>query len=120
MVCFAFYETDVFETHQLFRNSMLFKQTNENNCLKVAKAFNTRYFAMRVPRLLKKLPWITLMLVFLIFLIYKYAESQKEVDELRQILIEKHKKGKKILALTSQKPFFANQSFQRPRICAIS
>ena len=53
--------------------------------------FNFRFVIMRILRLLKRLPWFSIIIVVIFLLIYKYANSQNKMDELQQALVESYR-----------------------------
>ena len=53
--------------------------------------FNFRLLVMRLLRLLKKLPWFSMIMVAILLLIYNYADSQSKMDELQQVLMESYR-----------------------------
>ena len=53
--------------------------------------FNFRFIIMRILRLLKRLPWFSIIIVVILLLIYKYANGQNKMDELQQALVESYR-----------------------------
>ena len=53
--------------------------------------FNFRLVIMRLLRLLKRLPWFSMIMVAILLLIYNYADSNSKMDELQQALMESYR-----------------------------
>ena len=52
---------------------------------------NFRFIIMRILKLLKRLPWFSIIIVVILLLIYKYANGQNKMDELQQALVESYR-----------------------------
>ena len=87
-------ETYVFKQTRVIVAEMLFPDIEIPYYSKVSKRhfyFNFRFIIMRILRLLKRLPWFSIIIVVILLLIYKYANGQNKMDELQQALVESYR-----------------------------
>jgi hypothetical protein len=90
-------ETYVVKQTRIIVAEMLFPDIEIPYYSKVSKVskrqfyFNFRFIIMRILRLLKRLPWFSIIIVVILLLIYKYANGQNKMDELQQALVESYR-----------------------------
>ena len=90
-------ETYVVKKNRSIVAEMLFPDIEIPYYSKVSKVskrhfyFNFRFIIMRILRLLKRLPWFSIIIVVILLLIYKYANGQNKMDELQHALVESYR-----------------------------
>ena len=93
----ALNETYVVKQTRIIVAEMLFPDLEIPYYSKVSKVskrhfyFNFRFIIMRILRLLKRLPWFSIIIAVILLLIYKYANGQNKMDELQQALMESYR-----------------------------